>query len=179
MKCAIQLVFDDEDQVLINRLRTILAKNGVHDEAVPINHISLADIEINDNQLPVIKSILEQFSKTNKTLPLVLTFAGTFMTKENVIFLAPIITSELIRYNDELVNILLKNNIRCGKYYIKDNWQPHCTISIRVSDEELFAGFRVLKENNFLPMKVNGVAIDLLCYDPKPYNELMRFELMK
>ena len=37
-----------------------------------------------------------------------------------------------INYNDEIVNILLKNKIECSEYYIKNNWQPHCTISIRI-----------------------------------------------
>ena len=50
MKCAIQLVFNNENQSIINQLRKTLIANGVHDEAVPINHISLADIEIEDNQ---------------------------------------------------------------------------------------------------------------------------------
>lgn len=49
IKCAIQLVFNNENQVVINQLRKILVNNGVHDEAVTINHISLADIEIEDN----------------------------------------------------------------------------------------------------------------------------------
>ena len=46
MKCAVQLVFSEKDQTRINKLRELLGKSGVHDEAVPINHVSLADIEI-------------------------------------------------------------------------------------------------------------------------------------
>ena len=177
MKCAIQLVFNNDNQVVLNNLRKMLVENGVHDGAVPINHISLADIEIEDDQLSLVKSILERFSINHNALNLNLSSVGSFMSKENVLFLAPIMTEELMNYNDELIDILTKNNITCGKYYTKDNWQPHCTISIRITDNELFAGFKVLKENNLLPMTVTANSIDLLCYDPKPYKELARFEL--
>ena len=177
MKCAIQLVFNNETQCIINQLRKTLIVNGVHDEAVPINHISLADIEIEDNQLPLVESILEKFSKSHKSLNIVLSSVGSFMSKENVLFLTPTMTEDLMNYNDELINILTKNNIPCGKYYTKNNWQPHCTISIRITDNELFTGFKILKENNILPMSVTANTIDLLCYDPKPYKELIKFEL--
>ena len=51
MKCAIELVFDKNSQKIINDLRKKLSENGVHDEAVSINHVSLADIEIEDNNI--------------------------------------------------------------------------------------------------------------------------------
>ena len=177
MKCAIQLLFSDKNQVTINKIRKILMDNGVHDEAVPINHISLADIEIEENQITLVKSILKEFSQNHKSLNLVLSSVGSFMSKENVLFLTPTMTDDLMKYNDELIDLLLKNNITCNKYYTKNNWQPHCTISIRLTDDELFSGFKALKENNILPLKVNANAIDLLCYDPKPYKELIKFKL--
>jgi 2'-5' RNA ligase len=177
MKCAIQLVFNNENQSIINQLRKTLIANGVHDEAVPINHISLADIEIEDNQLPLVESILKNFAKSHKSLNIVLSSVGSFMSKENVLFLTPTMTEDLMNYNDELINILTENNILCGKYYTKNNWQPHCTIAIRITDNELFAGFKTLKENNILPISVTANTIDLLCYDPKPYKELIKFEL--
>jgi len=36
MNYAIELVFDDESQKVINNLRTKLSENGVHDEAVKL-----------------------------------------------------------------------------------------------------------------------------------------------
>ena len=48
MNYAIELVFDEESQKKINELRTLLNENGVHDEAVKLNHISLGDYFTND-----------------------------------------------------------------------------------------------------------------------------------
>lgn len=177
MKCAIQLIFSDENQKVINILRKKLDDAGVHDEAVQINHISLADIEIEESQLPLVESILKKFADNHKSLNIVLSSVGSFMTSENVIFIAPTMTEDLIQYNDELVKLLSENNIACGRYYIKNNWQPHCTISIRLNDEELIKGFKIIKENIVLPMEIFADSIDLLCYNPKPYRELINFKL--
>ena len=178
MKCAIQLVFSEKDQIKINNLRKTLIENGVHDEAVPINHISLADIEIEENQIDVVKNIINEFSQNHNALKVVLSNAGSFMSKENVLFLSPTMTADIIKYNDELTNVLQRNNIQCGKYYTKNNWQPHCTISIRISDDELLLGFKTLKANNILPLEICLDKIDLLRYDPKPYKELFTFNLI-
>ena len=66
-----------------------------------------------------VQKFLENFSKTHKSLNLVLSSVGSFMSRENVLFLTPTMTEELMNYNDDLINILTKNNITCGKYYTK------------------------------------------------------------
>ena len=179
MKCAIELLFNEESQVKINKLRKTLSENGVHDEAVPTNHVSLADIEINEEDLKKVKELLNKFSKSHKAIKLVLSSVGSFMTKENVLFLTPTMTDNLICYNDEIVYELKKIGVVCGKYYTKNNWQPHCTVAIRLSDQELIKGFEILKYNNILPLEVVANRIDLLCYDPKPYKELYIEKLEK
>ena len=106
MKCAVQLVFSENDQTKINRLRNGLAEKGVHDEAVPINHISIADIEIDERQLDSVAEVLDKFAKTHGKIKLILGVMGTFMTSENVLFLAPTMTDELIQLNDDMISDL-------------------------------------------------------------------------
>lgn len=177
MKCAIQLAFDDVGQNQINEIRKQLAFAGVRDVAVRINHISLADIEVDDEKLEIVKALVSNFAKERKALKLVIASAGSFMSKENVLFLAPIITEELINYNEDLVNMLVNNGVQCGKYYTKNNWQPHCTIAIKISDNELVKGFEVLKQVDALPLVVNVDKIDILRYAPQPYEELVSYDL--
>ncbi len=179
MKCAVQLVFSEKDQVKIDELRKMLTENGVHDEAVPINHVSLADIEIDESQLEGVTELLKSFTKTHEQIKLVLGFAGSFMTNENVLFLAPTMTEDLLRYNEELLVGLKNLGIESGKYYTKNNWQPHCTVAIRLSDDELFEGFEIIKNSKVLPVEVLVDSVDLLRYSPKPFEEIMRFDLQK
>lgn len=177
MKCAIEIILDDASQNRINKVRQKLQKSGVRDEALKLNHISLADIDINETQIALVKKLVKTFAENHKKLSFTLTVAGSFMTDENVLFLAPIMTEELANYNSELIDLLTQNNVECGKYYTKNNWFPHCTVAIRLSDEELKKGFAVLKDYNILPLTVVGDKIDILCYDPKPYKQLAIFDL--
>ena len=177
MKCAIELILDVESQNKINNVRNILQANGVHDEAVKLNHISLADVEIDENQIDLLKDIASSFAKSHKKQKLMLAVAGSFMTNENVLFFAPIMTQSLVDYNDELICDLTRNKISCGKYYTKDNWFPHCTLAIKLNNDELKKSFEILKDNNILPLTVAADSIDILCYEPKPYNQICIYEL--
>ena len=68
MNYAIELVFDEESQKAINDLRTKLNENGVHDEAVKLNHVSIGDYKT-DNIEELENRVIE-FSKTIKPFEL-------------------------------------------------------------------------------------------------------------
>ena len=100
----------------------------------------------------------------------------TFMTKENVIFLEPIMTSELIDVHKRFIEYMKDFDGELNQYYDIDKWMPHCTISIRLSDEELFKGIELLKEIIKLPIKVRVEKIDIINY---PFNQIMMLDLEK
>lgn len=168
MNYAIELVFDDESQNKINELRKLLDDNGVHDEAVKLNHISIGDYFTND--IEGLKLKVLEFAKMIKPFEITLCSVGTFMTKENVIFLEPIMTEELKSVHKKFIDFMSGFNGELNQYYNIDKWMPHCTISIRLSDEELFKGLKLLKENIKLPIKVKLEKIDLINY---PFNQIL------
>ena len=174
MNYAIELVFDNESQMVINELRTKLNENGVHDEAVKLNHISIGDYKT-DN-IEELKNKVIEFSKTIKPFELSLVSVGTFMTKENVIFLEPIMTDELMDIHKRFIEYMKDFDGVLNPYYDIDKWMPHCTISIRLSDEELFKGIKLLKEIIRLPIKVIVDKIDIINY---PFNQIMMLDLEK
>ena len=174
MNYAIELVFDNESQMVINELRTKLNDNGVHDEAVKLNHVSIGDYKT-DN-IEELKNKVIEFSKTIKPFELSLVSVGTFMTKENVIFLEPIMTDELMDIHKRFIEYMKDFNGVLNPYYDIDKWMPHCTISIRLSDKELFKGIELLKEIIRLPIKVIVDKIDIINY---PFNQIMMLDLEK
>ena len=114
-------------------------------------------------QIDTLKSIVEEFSKETETFEIALVSAGSFMTSENVLFYSPTMTEDLSK---------------CNKYYTRNNWFPHCTLAIRLSDEELEKGLKLLKENNILPLRVRCEKVDILDYSNKPdYNQIAIFDL--
>ena len=160
MNYAIELVFDEESQKKIDNLRSTLVKNGVHDEAVKLNHISIGDYKTDD--LETLKEKVFEFSKMIKPFELTLSSVGTFMTKENVIFLEPIMTEELLNVHKKFIKYMEGFDGILNPYYDINKWMPHCTISIRLSDEELFKAIKVLKETIKLPIVVKVEKIDLI-----------------
>ena len=172
MDYAIELVFDEESQRKINELRNILISNGVHDEAVKLNHVSIGDYHTDD--IDVLKEKVFEFSKTIKPFELKLVSVGTFMTRENVIFLEPIMTEELMDIHKRFIEFMRDFDGDLNPYYDIDKWMPHTTISIRLSDDELFKGLKVLKENIELPVVVKVDRIDIINY---PVNQIMMLDL--
>ena len=172
MNYAIELVFDEDSQKTINNLRKQLSENGVHDEAVKLNHVSIGDYKTDD--IEGLKNKVIEFSKTIKPFELSLVSVGTFMTKENVIFLEPVMTKELLDIHSRFINFMKDFDGELNQYYDIDKWMPHCTISIRLSDNELFKGIELLKEIIKLPIKVRIEKIDIINY---PFNQIMILDL--
>lgn len=63
MNWAIELVFDEKGQREINNIRKILVNNGVHDEAVKLNHISIGDYKTDNVELLIEK--VKEFKKVS------------------------------------------------------------------------------------------------------------------
>lgn len=176
MKLAIELIFDEESQNKINNIRNILNSNGVHDEAVKINHISIADVETNDKEK--LCKVVEKFSKEFNSFDVTLSMVGSFMSSENVLFYSPTMNEKLLQANELITSLLYENEFECNKYYLKDNWVPHCTVGIRLSDKELKLGLGLLKDNNILPLKCRCEKIDILDYSNKPnYKQIVVYDL--
>lgn len=168
MNYAIEFIFDDKSQNTINELRKALQENGVHDEAVRLNHISIGDYATDD--IEGLKAKVVEFSRRIKPFEIMLCSVGTFMTQENVIFLAPVMTEELKSAHEKFIESMAGFDGKLNPYYDVDKWMPHCTIAIRLSDEELFQGLRVLKKCIRLPIHVKIEKIDLIQY---PWNQIL------
>ena len=176
MKCAIELIFDEKSQNKLNKLRKMLHNNGVHNEAVPTNHVSIADVETED--INNLKKVVNEFASETNKFDITLCIAGSFMTSENVLFYSPTMTDELLKSNERITQKLKLNNFECNKFYTKDNWFPHCTLAIRLSDDELKRGIALLKDNNILPLRVRCEKVDILDYSNKPnYNQVAIYDL--
>lgn len=173
---AIELVLDEESQNKLNNLRKLLDDNGVHNEAVPTNHVSIADVETED--IDNLKRIVNEFASETNKFDITLCIAESFMTSENVLFYSPTMTEDLLKSNEKISEKLRLNNFECNKYYTKNNWLPHCTLAIRLSDDELKKGLELLKDNNILPLRVRCEKVDILDYSNKPnYNQVAIYDL--
>ena len=66
----------------------------------------IADIEIENDKLQQIKTLIDQFAKSHQTIKLTFNSVGVFMTSDNVLFLSPVITEELLAYKNDFTDKL-------------------------------------------------------------------------
>lgn len=121
-------------------------------------HISLAGIETLDAQQ--VCAMLKTFAQN--TLPLTINFGavGTFPTEPGVVFLAPIVTSELLRLHEELSIRLADLGLWSHEYYRPGNWIPHCTAALDLPPERVPAVVGVCRKSGiFHTSQVAEIAL--------------------
>ncbi|MDR1761577.1 MAG: 2'-5' RNA ligase family protein [Bacteroidales bacterium] len=159
MRYSIILAFDKKTQTAIANIREILSANGVNDDVYLPYHITIGSVETEN--LADLMKVIENYSENQKTFKVVLSSVGTFMTPKNVVFYSPTMTVNLQMANKVLIDDLLANGFtNLDKYYLPDQWVPHCTIVTDITDNELQKSFEILKANNLLPF---NATIDSVC----------------
>ena len=106
------------------QISTVIATMGIRP------HISLAGVEHLDAQQVCAR--LKTFSQSVSPLTIKFGAVGTFPTEQGVVYLAPIVTSELLRLHQELDVRLASLGLSSHEYYRPGNWIPHCTVAINL-----------------------------------------------
>ena len=164
MNYAVELYFDEESSVKIEHMRCILKNNGVTVDEGTRPHITLAIF--NDIQENILVEKVRDFSKTKLDMQLIMSSVGIFPTAENVVFLAPKVTEQLLVFHDKFLEFMEDYNVNLNRFYDTDLWVPHCTLGIRMNDDELVKAVRLLKINNELPILVSVMEIGILKFPP-------------
>ncbi len=77
--------------------------------------------------------MLEAFAWDTAPLECSLASVGVFPTEEGVVFLAPVVTRELLDLHQEFQMRLDEFGARCSAYYRPGAWVPHCTLATGVA----------------------------------------------
>lgn len=78
---------------------------------------------------------LRSFAAQQKPLKIQLASLGTFAGDEGVLFLAPVVTDELLKFHSLVHAHLLSSVSEQIPYYLPDAWVPHVTIAVQAADE--------------------------------------------
>lgn len=126
MGYAVELVLDKADAEPIQRLFELTNSIMLELEAEP--HVSLAVFEEVDTAR--LFSLVDDFAKERQPLNLRFSSIGVFPGEENVVFLAPVVTEELLRLHADFYDRLGTAGLKCDPYYQPGAWVPHCTITM-------------------------------------------------
>lgn len=150
MPFAIELLFDAESDKKVRRIGAGLEKRGIptifsFPGGEP--HVALAVFEKCDpfRLNRGLKKIAGSFPK----FELRLSSVGSFPGKEGVLFLAPVVTPDLLRLNVLTHNLLEKSAGGVWDYYKPGWWVPHCTLSINLPPRKLIQGLDQVKKMDF------------------------------
>jgi 2'-5' RNA ligase len=138
MGYAVELYFDPQTEKNIDDLRQVLKEAGIPSKLGGSGdrpHISLAGFSNVDRD--VLISLVQNYAYGLEQFSVQLSAVGVFPADENVLFLSPVPTLQLLHYHQEFHQRLIKSNLVSSPYYAPGNWVPHCSIEINIPREKL------------------------------------------
>ncbi len=172
---AVVLYFDSATESRVKTLWESLYKEGVNPTLLTIGprpHISLAVFESVDPAAirEELRTIAEDFSP----LTVELSSVGTFAASEGVVFVAPVVTMDLIELHERFHRHLAELEIPSDERYKPGNWVPHCTAAIDVTDEQLPAAIEICRSSDVF---VAGQLTEIGLVECEPVHELYSFPM--
>ena len=175
MTYTAMLTFDQESEALIRDLWKRIEEQGIT-SALPATgippHISLGGFEQID-QKPFLEA-LEVFAERTNPVWLLLGAAGTFPGEHSIVFLAPIVTMEILHLHADFHRVIAGSSTLSRQYYQPGWWIPHCTVAIDVPQEEIAAAVAICRNSPvFRPIRL----VDIVLAETSPKDEIARFPL--
>jgi 2'-5' RNA ligase len=135
-------------------------------------HVSLALYEKID--LAEFRSELETFA--DKTEPSSVTFSSiaTFPTKEGVVFLAPIVTQELLDVHANFHRMFSRYRPEVSEYYLPNRWVPHCTVAMDLKSDQISRAIDVCRQ---VRLPIDGKFEQVGVIEYRPVKELFVYDL--
>jgi 2'-5' RNA ligase len=172
MHITVEFLFDAASTDSIHRIGLSLQREFApmdeSDYAAP-PHIRLAALE---EEPAALRSTVEELASHLKPVRLDLNKVASF--PQGVIYLAPTDATALIGVQASLQEALAIEKIRGNPYYDPAVWQPHCTVAVGISSEQIGDALRSCRKMLPIPpVTIEQVAV--LTYGP--FNELYKFHL--
>jgi 2'-5' RNA ligase len=138
MGFAVEMHFDRQAEARIRALWDELARQGIRSSLPTIGsrpHISLAVFDRLDPSR--VGPELERMAGRTASVPLTLCAVGSFPTQEGVVFLAPVVTQDLLELHRRVHCRIDEMGLRPLEHYRPGRWVPHCTVAIDLPREQV------------------------------------------
>lgn len=166
MPYAIELHFDEASTAAIGALTTqIQATCGgldlVGSGGAP--HISLALPTVTESA--PLASLLASFAAQTPAFALVFAAAATFPGPQGVVYLAPVVTAELLAIHRTFHTQLAAIGVTSNPLYLPGQWVPHCTVGFALPAAQIGQAVMICRESAW-PRTVTVTALRLIAFDP-------------
>ena len=175
MPYAVQLYIDSATDTTVRKLWDKIAQAGLSsympDSGVR-PHVSIAVYDEIDRD--IFQSKLRQFADAIAPFPFTLGSIGSFPTEEGVVFLAPIVTEELLAIHSRFHQAFSRYRQHASDYYIPGRWVPHCTVTMDLKSDEISKGVDVCRQ---ILLPVSGKFESIGIIEFFPVKDLFGFDL--
>lgn len=172
---AIELYLDPVSENKVMDFRQNVYASGVQPVLGLMNdkpHVSLAVIPSRDAK--EILALTADFSKTISQMNFHLGAVGTFARPDNIIFLYPAPTAELLEVHRSFHRRLAQAGIESSHYYHPGLWVPHLTLEFNLPENDYYKAINSCKE---LFSPINGKFTELGVVAFRPIEYLDHFDL--
>lgn len=174
---AVELFLDQAAEEKVLNFRDIIYHEGIKPVQGLMDdkpHVSLAVFPTTDAEKII--GLTRDFARTIPCFNFRLGAVGTFPTRDNVLFIYPAPSVNLLEIHAGFHKLVDAAGIKCSPYYAPGNWVPHLTLEFDITSEELCRSIRIFKEN-FVPINGEFTHIGVVGFRPIIY--LDKFELPK
>ncbi len=161
------LYFDDKTEQSILDLRHALTEQGIEpliEKSGERPHVSLAGFS-DDTDYDLLISLVREYANNIKPFDVRFDSFGIFPSTENVLFLSPTPTIQLLTCHKEFHQQLPQENFLSSPYYVPENWTPHCTVKMNIPRNQLAKAVEYCGKN-FKPIQGQFQEIGVVEYFP-------------
>lgn len=163
---SVELHFDAKSAQTLRELRQNLYRSlqlEDNDEPFTSPHISLAVYRrLNFEQE---KADLSAFARSTAPFKVCFSSIGVFPGELDVLFLAPVVTSELLELHHAFHSLFQHSEKYCWPYYRTGQWVPHCTLGTNIPKHKTPLALANLLELKF-PIKARVKSVAVIEFPP-------------
>jgi len=166
MSYAVLLYFDPQTEDLIHEWMIMLSEKLTVGELLPSGfrpHLTLTGFE--DPPPEGFIKRLETFARKTQRLPITISAVGAFPSEQGVVYLAPVVTSNLLSLHKNFYRMMDGYRIETNEYFTPGNWIPHCTVAYDLNPDNTGRAITTLIEKQ-LPIFGELVTIGLTEFLP-------------
>lgn len=82
-------------------------------------------------------ALLAEFAAATPPLPVTFAAVGVFPTTQGVVYLAPVVTPQLLAIHAHFHHLLSQLATASNAYYLPGSWIPHCTVGFELPAEKV------------------------------------------
>ncbi len=166
---AIQLYFDSKTEKQIFAFRESVYQLGITPVLGKMGdrpHVTFAVFGQEDAENLI--RITHEFSLGMKVFDVELAAIGVFPTSDNVVYLTPVPSLQLITTHAAFHQVLQREKINPSKYYLPGRWVPHCTLEFEQPDDQYYRSIELFKKN-FSPIRGQFAELGVVAFRPIEY----------